>query len=356
MVRRSAGSAGLLALAAVLAGCGMPGAPLPPSLHLPDPIADLTATRTGDQVELNWTMTKKDTDKLLLKGSVPVRVCRKEDGDSVCSQAGELNLPPGGEGSFTETLPQPLAAGSPRGLTYFVELRNRNGRSAGPSNGAMVVAGRAPGAVDGFAAEVRKDGVVLRWSAGTPETAVRLHRRLLRAAPAAKTQHGPLDAPPEPIEQKLLVEADRQNPGKALDQSIHFGESYEYEAQRVTRVKVDGAAMELDGAFTQPVRVDAADVFPPAVPAGLAAVALASENGGPPAIDLNWRPDTEADLAGYIVYRREGTSDWQRISPAQPIVGPAFHDAHVEAGHTYTYAVSAVDQSGHESLRSAHDR
>ena len=353
MVRRSAGSAGLLALAAVLAGCGMPGAPLPPSLHLPDPIADLTATRTGDQVELNWTMTKKDTDKLLLKGSVPVRVCRKEDGDSVCSQAGELNLPPGGEGSFTETLPQPLAAGSPRGLTYFVELRNRNGRSAGPSNGAMVVAGRAPGAVDGFAAEVRKDGVVLRWSAGTPETAVRLHRRLLRAAPAAKTQHGPLDAPPEPIEQNLLVEANPQNAGKALDQSIHFGQSYEYEAQRVTRVKVDGAAGELDGAFTQPVRVDAADVFPPAVPAGLAAVALTSENGGPPAIDLNWQPVTEADLAGYIVYRREGTSDWQRISPAHPIGEAAFHDAHVEAGHTYTYAVSAVDQSGHESLRSA---
>jgi hypothetical protein len=346
-------------LAAVLAGsgvtgCGMPGAPLPPSLHLPDPVTNLTATRTGDQVELNWTMTKKDTDKLLLQGSVPVRVCRKEDGATVCSEAGELNLPPGGEGAFTETLPQALAAGSARGLTYFVELRNRNGRSAGPSNGAMVVAGQAPGAVDGFAAEVRKDGVVLRWSASTPETAVRLHRRLLRAAPATKTQHGPLDAPPEPIDQNLLVEADKQNPGKALDQSIHFGELYEYEAQRVTRVKVDGTAMELDGAFTQPVRVDAVDVFPPAVPAGLAAVALTSENGGPPAIDLNWQPDTEADLAGYIIYRREGTGDWQRISPEQPVVGPAFHDAHVEAGHTYTYAVSAVDQSGRESLRSAH--
>ena len=125
------------------------------------------------------------------------------------------------------------------------------------------------------------------------------------------------------------------------------------EAQRVARVKVDGAVLELDGAFTQPVRVDAADVFPPAVPTGLAAVALAGENGGPPAIDLSWQPDTEADLAGYVVYRREGTGDWQRISPEQPVVGPAFHDAHVQAGHTYRYAVSAVDQSGHESVRSA---
>jgi hypothetical protein len=357
--RRNARAAGTAALGVLLegslllTGCGMPGAPLPPSLHLPDPVTDLTATRTGDQIQLNWTMTKKDTDKLLLAGNVPVRVCRKEDGATVCAQAGELNLPAGGEGAFTETLPQQLAAGSPRGLTYFVELKNRNGRSAGPSNGAMVIAGKAPGSVDGFAADVRKDGVVLRWSAGTPETAVRLHRRLLRAAPVAKTKQSPLDAPPEPIEQNLLVEANPQNAGKALDASIHFGQTYEYEAQRVTRVKVDGAVMELDGAFSQPVRVDAADVFPPAVPTGLAAVALTGENGGPPAIDLNWQPDTEADLAGYVIYRREGVGDWQRISPAQPAVEPAFHDAHVEPGHTYAYAVSAVDQSGHESLRSA---
>ncbi len=337
----------------MLSGCGMPGAPLPPSLHLPAPVTDLTATRTGDQVQLNWTMTKKDTDKLLLQGSVPVRVCRKEDGATTCSQAGELNLPAGGEGAFTETLPQQLAAGSPRGLTYYVELRNRNGRSAGPSNGAMVIAGQAPGSIDGFAADVRKDGVVLRWTAGTPGTAVRLHRRLLRAAPVAKTQHSPFSTAPEPVEQNLLVETNSQNAGKALDQSIHFGETYEYEAQRVTRVKVDGAVMELDGAFSKPVRVDAADVFPPAAPTGLAAVALTGENGGPPAIDLSWQANAEADLAGYIVYRREGTGDWQRISPQQQIIGPAFHDTQVEAGHTYTYAVSAVDQSGHESFRSA---
>jgi len=111
-VRRSAGFVSLLASGLVLSGCGMPGAPLPPSLHLPDPVTDLTAIRTGDQVQLNWTMSKKDTDKLLLAGSVPVRVCRKEDGATVCAQAGELNLPAGGEGVFTETLPQQFAAGS----------------------------------------------------------------------------------------------------------------------------------------------------------------------------------------------------------------------------------------------------
>ncbi len=86
---------------------------------------------------------------------------------------------------------------------------------------------------------------------------------------------------------------------------------------------------------------------------GLAAVAVGAENGGEAAIDLSWQPDTEADLAGYIVYRREGGGAWQRISPAQPLVGPGFHDAHVQPGHTYSYAVSAIDQGGHESARSS---
>ena len=89
------------------------------------------------------------------------------------------------------------------------------------------------------------------------------------------------------------------------------------------------------------------------VPAGLAAVATGAENGGQAAIDLSWLPDTEADLAGYIVYRCEGSGDWQRISHAQPVVGPAFRDTQVEAGHSYSYAVSAVDEGGHESGRSA---
>jgi fibronectin type 3 domain-containing protein len=158
------------------------------------------------------------------------------------------------------------------------------------------------------------------------------------------------------MEMKLLVEASGQagrGPDRAIDKDIRFGATYEYRAQRVARVNVDGETLELDGPMSAPVRVEAADVFPPAVPAGLAAVAIAGENGAEPAIDLSWQPDIEADLVGYIVYRREGGGDWQRISPAQPVVGPAFHDAHVQAGHSYIYAVSAIDQGGHVSGRSA---
>lgn len=340
-------------LAGALAGCGTPGAPLPPSLNLPDPVTDLTAVRAGSQVSLSWTNPQKNTDKLTMKDDVSVWICRRE-GSAACADVGQGNLlfPPGSAGSFTETLPQTLASGAPRKLTYFVELKNRNGRSAGLSNQASVLAGAAPAPLTGLSAEVRKAGVVLRWTPDNEETAVRLQRKLLSPPAKSQQQEGLLTPPPEPLEQNLLVENGSRS-GEALDKDIRFGEIYEYRAQRVTRVSADSKMLELDGALSQPVRVEAQDVFPPAVPQGLVAVAVAGVNGAEPAIDLSWQPDSEADIAGYIVYRHEGDGGWQRVSVAEPLVGPAFHDGHVEPGRTYHYAVSAIDKGGHESARSA---
>jgi len=335
---------------AMLAGCGTPGAPMPPSLNLPDPVSDLAVVRIGDMVTLQWTMPRRNTDKLLLKSDVDVRVCRRE-GTGTCDAAGpDLKLAPGSAGSFHETLPAKLLAGSPRPLTYFVELKNDHGRSAGMSNGAEVLAGATPAPVEGLAAEVRKDGVVLRWTPGSPGQPVRLERRLLTPQPANQKQ-GPFTPPPQPVKQDLLVDADPQY-GRAIDKQIQVDNTYEYRAQRIVRIAVGGKTLELDSSFTLPLRVDVRDIFPPAIPAGLAAVATTGESNGGNAIDLSWQPDTEADLVGYIVYRREDGQTWQRISPAQPVLSPAFHDAHVTPGHTYYYAVSAIDQSGHESARS----
>ncbi len=344
-------AAALPALLTGLSGCGTPAAPQPPSLNLPDRVADLSAVRTGNNVLLTWTMPKRNTDKLALTGDVAVHVCR-EEAAGPCEAAGpDQMLAPGATHTFSDTLPPRLAAGSPRVLRYFVELKNQKGRSAGLSNAATVLAGQAPAPVAGLTAEVRKDGVVLRWTPDGETVPVRLQRTLLTPPPATAKQ-GPLAAPPEPLEQNLLVDTETQT-GRAIDKSILFGETYSYRAQRVARVEQNGQTVELAGDFSPPVRVEALDVFPPAVPTGLAAVATLGEAGAPPAIDLSWQPDSDADLAGYIVYRREGDAAWLRLSSAQPVVGPAFHDAQVQAGHTYHYAVSAIDRGGHESTRSA---
>jgi hypothetical protein len=350
-----------LTAASFLAGCGMPGAPLPPSLNLPVPVNDLSAVRTGGQVALAWTMPKKTTDKVLLTASIAVRICRTEADSPPCTVAATLQLVPGSGAAFTDTLPPALAAGPPRALTYSVELVNRKGRSAGLSNSTAVLAGEAPPAIENLTAQMRKDGVLLHWMPAPAESspiAVRLVRKLV-SPPVKKSDQksdqGPLAQPAEPLEQTLLVEAAPPT-DHALDNNIRFGQTYEYRAQRVARVTLGGTTLELAGPLSPPLRIDAVNVFPPSAPQGLAAVATGGENGSAPAIDLSWLPGTEANLAGYIVYRREAGAtgaDWRRISPAQPVVGPGYHDPNVQPGHTYAYSVTAIDQQGHESARSA---
>lgn len=349
LLNRVAWGGPALLLYGCLAGCGTPGAPQPPSLNLPVQVTDLVAARAGNQVALSWTTPKRNTDRTSIKGNVTAQICRREAGGT-CTRVADKSVTPGKPASYTDNLPDALASGDPRPASYFVELLSRKDRSAGLSNGATVLAGAAPGAVQGLKAEVCKQGVILSWSPEGAKAPVRLVRKLL-TPPVKLQQQGPLAPPPEPIDQAMLVDSDFER-GRALDQTVHFNESYEYRAQRLERVEVNGKTLELAGDLSAPIQVDVKDVFPPEVPAGLAAVASAGGAGKGPSVDLSWQPNTEVDLAGYIVYRQENRGAWQRIS-AKPSIEPAFHDEQVEPGRSYQYAVSAVDKGGHESERSA---
>ncbi len=336
-------------MAMAFSGCGTPGAPQAPSLNLPEPVKDLNATRAGDTVTLQWKMPRRNTDKLLLKDPVEVRVCRSV-GDAPCESVGTAEkMQPGVVTSWKETLPAALVSGPARVMRYFVELRNDHDRSAGASNAALVLAGAAPGPVTDLTAELRRHSVALHWTASGDDIAVRLVR--MRLTPAKKKEAGPLAPEPQPAEVKLIVD-DGARTGGALDKTAELGETYAYRAQHVAMLHVDGRTLELAGELSAPTRIEVKDIFPPDAPRGLEAVASKTENGEL-SIDLSWQPNGESDLAGYVVYRREGDGEWTRVSSAEPLVAPAFHDAHVLAGHTYHYAVSAEDQSGHESARSA---
>jgi fibronectin type 3 domain-containing protein len=85
------------------------------------------------------------------------------------------------------------------------------------------------------------------------------------------------------------------------------------------------------------------------VPTGLQAVF--SGPGQPPFIDLVWAPNTDADLAGYNVYRHEPGGPPVKIN-TELVKTPAFRDANVSAGKVYLYAISAVDARGNESAHS----
>jgi len=109
------------------------------------------------------------------------------------------------------------------------------------------------------------------------------------------------------------------------------------------------SAFQVEGEDSAPIEVAAIDIFPPAIPNGL--LAVASGEGQQPFIDLTWAPNTEPDFAGYNVYRRQGTGDWVKIN-TEEVKLPSFRDTDVVRRNQYSYAVSAVDLRGNESSRS----
>jgi hypothetical protein len=338
-----------LIAASAMNGCGAPGAPQPPSLNLPIPVANLSATRVGDSVHLAWTMPTHTTDRRPLKHPLTANVCRAA-GSGSCTNIAKLVLAPAKAGTYTDDLPPDFAKKTNRLLRYEISLPNRAGKSAGPSNFAYTAAGTAPPALTGLTSQLRPDGVLLSWTpASEPETAVtfRIERLLLTAPPPKEQDHSSvLGAPAPPAAQTLVVhDRDRVDPGHALDTSATSNQRYRYVVERVATFDAEGHTAEIQGSPSDAIEVSTKDTFPPVVPQGLVAVA---DTAGA-AIDLSWTPDSDTDLAAYHIYRR----DVAAALPAQRIGSSngetSFRDTAVRQQHTYAYSVSAIDQSGNES-------
>lgn len=336
----------LMSMRAII-GCGAPAAPEPPSLNLPAPILNLSAERIGDSVHLAWTMPTHTTDHVPLKRPVKALVCRSIE-SGPCTTVGSLNLQSGAAGIYADSLPADLRERPDRRLCYQVFLQNHAGKSAGPSNAACSAAGPSPAVVTGLTAQMRRDGVLLSWTpvAGSTNAFFRIERQLLSAPAPQEAAHSPLAAPAPSVKQTLEVHPkDDSDPGHAIDNSVLSNQKYRYVVERVMPHSFSGTTVEVQSSPSEVVDVVTTDIFPPEVPRGL--VAVADTVGR--AIDLSWSPDTESDLAGYRVYRRDvqGGQPGQRVGSVG--VQTSYRDAGVQAGHTYAYSVSAFDQSGNES-------
>ena len=339
----------VLLLAETMIGCGAPAAPEPPSLNLPSPVVDLSAVRVSNSVRLAWTMPKRTTDHLALKHPVTVQICRSVE-SAACANIAHFTLAPGAAGAYSDVLPADLAQGADRLLRYEVGLQNHAGKSAGPSNAAYSAAGAAPPALIGLTGKIRPEGVLLSWMpAAEREKSVTFRIDRLQLTTPAEAPRSPLDPSVPAAAQTLAAHGpDGVDPGHAVDNSALSNQRYRYVLERVATLQLSGHSVEVQGPPSEPVEVSTKDEFPPAIPQGLVAIADAAAG----AIDLSWSPDSDSDLAAYYIYRR----DVQGQMPAKRIASvgaeTSFRDTGVEAGHTYAYSLSAIDQSGNESNRS----
>ena len=341
-----------------LAAWGAPGPPLPPSLELAKPGTDLHGTRKGDKVYLSWTVPTQTMDYQLIRRLGPTRICRTlEVASNQCMAVGEvqpLAIPkirhergqkpqavgPALQASYTDVLPPDLLQQHPTAsANYAVEVLNVHDRSAGLSNQISIPLAPTLPAPTSVEARVTSDGVALTWT-GTLAARefdeinylYRIYRRVKGEKTDAIAGEIPVGGSPE---------------GSFVDHGFEWQKNYEYRVAPVTVLSVPGQIpIQVEGDDSPPSEVFANDVFPPSVPSGLQAVA--SGVGQQPFIDLTWAPNTEADLAGYNIYRRDENGQSIKIN-SEFVKTPAYRDNTVQSGKRYIYSVSAVDLRANES-------
>jgi hypothetical protein len=346
---------------ALLAGCGAPGIPIPPSLELAKPVTDLRAVRKGDKVYLAWSVPVETTERRAIQRPGPTRICRNL-GETITecgipigaippANAAPTKPPSSSKNSsaaprltsgYTDTLPAAVQIHANDQVTYSVEALNASQRSGGLSNQVQVPAAPALLPPANFRAQVTTEGVVLSWTEVPLPTEppglrhlYRVYRRRKGFDTSTLAGEIPLGNPPAL---------------QLVDRTFEWEETYSYRATVVTLIARDGKpGLQVEGEDTPTVTVFAHDVFPPATPAGLQAVF--SGVGQAPFVDLVWAPDTEADLAGYNIFRREQGGQPTKIN-SDSVKGPSYRDAGVQSGKTYFYSVSAMDVRGNESARS----
>jgi hypothetical protein len=359
------------ALCLLLAGCAQLGPPLPPSLELPKPPSDLRASRKGNRVTLSWSGPTLTTDRQSVRYIGPTLVCRSLESEITACGDPAATLPaptaapakrssshPASQKSgaqppvpetYTDTLPSTMLQPDPAAdITYAVEVLNRNARGPGLSNRVHVPAIATLPPPSDLSAELTGDGVVLTWT-GAGEShnpGVELRYRIYRRDEASGK---------DTIAGEVPIPATSTEPGAAhfTDSSLEWERTYLYRITAVSVVKRPDSELQVEGDDTAPVRVVAHDVFPPSVPAGLQAAY--SGEGQKPFIDLIWAPVTNADLAGYNVFRSEanGVAGEKMVKlNSEMVKSPSYRDLAIASGKTYTYSVSAVDVRGNESQRS----
>jgi hypothetical protein len=223
---------------------------------------------------------------------------------------------------------------------YAINVLNSYGRSAGLSNQVQVSAAPTMPKPSDFRVSLSADGVECRWNANALPSmpGLRFVYRIYRREQGNKEDSVAGEIPATPDSTTFV------------DRGFEWERAYLYRLTVVTYVAAGGIDQQVEGGDSASVSVLAHDVFPPAVPSELQAVF--SGPGQKPFIDLVWAPNTDPDLAGYNIYRRETGTSAAKIN-SELVKSPSFRDALILAGHSYFYSVSAADVRGNESRPSA---
>lgn len=301
--------------AVILTGCGYIGDPQPPALRRPMMVTDLTAVQTGSNLIIQFTIPRATTEDLPLRGNEDIELRAGPEADNQpdwLKTSERERVRATGDQAHVEV---PAAKWYGKTVDIAVNVHGPTGHSLGWSRFFTVQVVPALPRPEAVAASNAPDAVHLEWRAGAPEF------RVFRKLPD-QTDWGP------PIGTSMRP--------SYTDGTIEYGKTYDYMVQSIEK----NGETYTESERSDPIAFKPVDMFPPAVPTGLSAVP------GSRSIELVWERNTEKDFQSYRVYR-----DGKLI--AGGLTGPVFSDRDVKPGTKYKYEVSALDNAGNESARSA---
>jgi hypothetical protein len=405
----SAGSAvSALIVVTFAVGCGKKGPPLPPLVKLPSAPEKLLAERRGNTVDLQFTVPSTNTDGTrpanlsraevyaitaplsatpltdaqLLElgtkvGEVAVKAPRDPNRTADADDPADEVDPPEGPGlnqGAVVRLREPITAemltpvtlptdedaadadggnGAPQPLlaplsiaqtrtyvAYGTTTRGRKGPLS-PRTDVPLVPPPPPPATPAIAYD--EAGVTVTWDGVGRPREEPADTGALPSTPIGATRaaiaYNVYDASNEVSPVKLTAAPIAET--KFVDNRMAWGVKRCYTVR--TAETIGGFTIESDA--PEPHCEVLSDTFPPSAPQGVQGIP--SEG----AINLIWQPNSEKDLAGYLVLRAAPAGgEFEPITPA-PIQETLFKDD-VPRGASYAYTIKAVDRAGNASAAS----
>ena len=314
-------------------------------IRIPRPIEDLTARQQGGEVILGWTLPHLNTDgsRATTLASMEIyRTIRESSPDAGTAPAVEesdlwrvLRSEPARGREETRSIRdllegRDLAEVLGREFSYAVKVFNRKGQTAGLSNIATLWLQPVPHPPGRPNLNPAEGFVEVSWAPaaanidGSP-VAAGVAFNLYRASPGGSPAGSLLN--PTPVTGTSY-----------RDGSARLGDTYTYRVRAVLET-VRGRVVSQ---YSEEASLFHRDLYPPEPPRQLTLVA------GREFLSLAWFPNSEADLAGYHVFRRQGRGDFQRLT-ATATQRTSHEDRDLLKGPVYSYRVTAVDRAGNQS-------
>jgi len=329
-----------------LLGCGVQGPPQPPRLEVPERVTDLSAFQVGRTLEIRFALPQQAVDGERLTKPLEIEVLR--------AHIPLGSAPPKSPSLALWTSLQPdqwTRYANDRKVIYPARLSDEEFKNWQTEDSIIAIRtltrgfrGRrvqseisnlvrlrllgVSGPINHIESRTTEKAIELRW----PPPATTFGGQQAKSLAGYRIYRSRTGKPGS-----FQLVGESKEP-QYLDSDFEFGRAYSYEVRAL--FKEGGTIAESEG--SQPYEVIPRDIFPPARPKGLTALYTAG------AVELVWTANSEKDLAGYYVYRRENGGQSKKLN-RELLRTPILRDVSVQPGHIYFYQVTAVDLSNNES-------